>query len=144
MSFLPAGEHPVILFDGVCNFCDRWVNYILKKDRKKRFLFASLQSSAGQSILRLYAGSSNRVPDSLVLCHKGKMYFRSDAALRVAILLGGWLRFAGILLLIPGPLRNGVYDFIARNRYKFWGKKDICMVPSPDVRSRFLDDTTEV
>lgn len=143
MSFHPAGKHPVILFDGVCNLCDRWVNYIIKKDRKKLFLFASLQSAAGQSILRQHAGSSCPVPDSLVLYHDGKIYFQSDAALRVAVLLGGWWKCAGILMLIPRPMRNGVYDFIARNRYKFWGKKDICMIPSPEVRSRFLDDVSE-
>jgi predicted DCC family thiol-disulfide oxidoreductase YuxK len=137
---LPAPSNaPVILFDGVCNFCDGAVNFVLKRDRKALFRFAPLQSSAGQAYLRLYNLSQEDL-DSFVLVDNGKVYKKSSAALRVMNGLSWHWKPLQIFRLIPPPLRDAVYDFIARHRYKWFGKKDSCMIPSAEIRSRFITD----
>lgn len=128
--------HPVILFDGVCNFCDASVQFILERDPNEIFRFASLQSEAGQDLLKKY-----HVPedvDSMILIESDKVYFKSSAALRISRHLQGTWKLLYILIIVPAPVRNVVYDIIARNRYKWFGKKESCMLPSPNVRKRFL------
>lgn len=128
--------HPVILFDGICNFCDASVQFILKRDDHEVFYFASQQSAGGQTLLEKYnvpAGS-----DSMVLIENDKVYFKSTAALRISRhLRGGW-KLLYLLLIVPSPIRNVIYDIIAKNRYKWFGKKDSCLLPPENVRKRFL------
>ncbi|RWR06541.1 thiol-disulfide oxidoreductase DCC family protein [Siminovitchia fortis] len=128
--------NPIVLFDGVCNFCDASVRFIIKNDPKGTFRFASLQSDIGQKLLK-----ERNVPsdiDSIILIEGDKAYYKSTAALRIARHLQGFWKLAYGFLIVPAPIRNLAYDFIASNRYKWFGKKESCMIPSPDVRERFL------
>ncbi|MBT2681203.1 thiol-disulfide oxidoreductase DCC family protein [Bacillus sp. ISL-35] len=128
--------NPVILFDGVCNFCDASVQFILERDDKEMFRFASLQSDAGQELLKEYTVPDD--VDSMILIEDGKVYYKSAAALRISRhLKGPWKLLYG-LIIVPAPLRNIVYDLIAKNRFKWFGQKDSCMLPPPNVRRRFL------
>ncbi|KGE87210.1 MAG: thiol-disulfide oxidoreductase DCC family protein [Phaeodactylibacter xiamenensis] len=130
-------EHPVLLFDGVCNLCNGSVQFIIERDPDARFRFASLQSEEGQAVLSRF---ENRPSDlsSVVLIQDDQLYARSEAALRVARQLGGGWSLLYAFIVVPRPIRNAVYDWIARNRYRWFGKKDACMIPSPDLQSRFL------
>lgn len=129
-------KHAIILFDGVCNLCDNFVQFIVKRDHKGYFKFASLQSEVGQALLQKHQLSTDL--NTVVLIQKGKAYTKSGAGLRVLSRLG-WLWAPTILLLIvPYFIRNFVYDWVARNRYKWYGKKDECMLPTPELKKRFL------
>ena len=130
-------QHPVLYFDGVCNLCNRSVQFIIKKDKKKIFRFASLQGKAGQAMLAAN-GIKQDDYNSFILAEGEKIYARSTAALRVFRLLGGTGKIIYALILVPRFLRDPVYDWVARNRYKWYGKRDECMVPTPDLRDRFL------
>lgn len=126
----------IILFDGECNMCDHSVQFIIKRDPSALFKFASLQSTAGQALLQQY-----QVPadiDSFVLIHNGAVYFRSSAALHISKHLKGLWKAAYFFIIIPAPVRDLFYSIVARNRYRWFGKKSSCMLPSPDVRKRFL------
>jgi predicted DCC family thiol-disulfide oxidoreductase YuxK len=129
--------HPVILFDGVCHFCNGTVNFLLKQDREKVFRFAALQSEAGQKLLAQY-----RLPkddfDSFILIDDGKAYRSSTAGLRLYNKLPWYWKWSQVFWLVPRPIRDSIYGLIAKNRYKWFGKKDTCMIPTPEVRSRFL------
>lgn len=128
---------PVILFDGVCNFCNSSVNFVIKNDKKGQIKYAALQSFAGQQILDDYK-FSNATLDTFVFIENGKLYTQSTAALRVCKQLTGLWPAMYVFIIVPRFIRDGVYNFIAKNRYKWFGKKDSCMIPTPDVRSRFL------
>ena len=130
-------EHPVILFDGVCNFCDSAINFVLKQDKKKIFRFATLQSEAGQELLQQH-NLSTKDFDSFVFIDGGKAYKKSAASLRVMNKLPWYWKEVQLFRIIPTIFRDAIYDYIARNRYKMFGKKDQCMVPTPELRSRFL------
>jgi predicted DCC family thiol-disulfide oxidoreductase YuxK len=130
--------HPIILFDGVCNFCNGAINFVLKQDKKGIFKFAPLQSEAGQRLLQHYNLSMKEF-DSFILIDKGKVYKKSAASLRVMNKLPWYWKEAQILRMIPTAFRDAIYDFIAKNRYKWFGKKEQCMVPTPELRSRFLN-----
>ena len=132
------GDRPAILFDGVCNLCNRSVRYIIRHDPGGRFRMASLQSEVGRGLQREH-GLDPEAMNSLVLVERGKVYTKSDAALRIARRLRGPVRFAWPLRFVPRVVRNAMYDWIARNRYKWFGKRDECMVPGASVRNRFLD-----
>jgi predicted DCC family thiol-disulfide oxidoreductase YuxK len=127
----------ILLFDGVCNFCDGTVQFVLKHDKKAVFKFASLQSDAGQQIL-----AKNSLPltdfDSFVYVDGDKVYFKSTAALHVLKELGGLFRLSFLLIVIPRPIRDYIYSILAKNRYKWFGKKDSCTLPTPETRERFL------
>ncbi|MEM5017169.1 thiol-disulfide oxidoreductase DCC family protein [Metabacillus indicus] len=127
----------ILLFDGVCNFCDGTVQFVLKHDKKEVFSFASLQSEAGQSLLRKH-GLPLEDYDSFVYLDEGKVHTKSTAALRVLKELGGIYRALYLLIAVPKPIRDAVYMMIAKNRYKWFGKKDACTLPSKEVRKRFL------
>lgn len=136
---MDTGQHrPVLFFDGVCNLCTRAVQFVLKHDKKQRFLFASLQSANGMAAQQAVMSAKGKT-DTLILLHKNKYYTRSDAALRTAGLLGGAWRILTALLIFPAFARNWVYNIISRNRYKWFGRQDKCMVPTPELRQRFLD-----
>jgi predicted DCC family thiol-disulfide oxidoreductase YuxK len=131
-------DAPLILFDGVCNLCSASVQFVLRRDPRARFRFAALQSAAGRAALA-QAGVLGAVPDSIVLVHRGKVRVKSAAALAIA----RGLRFPWPLLsvfwLVPYPLRDVVYDWVARNRYRWFGKQETCWVPTKELRARFLD-----
>ncbi len=130
---LPHG--PVVLFDGVCGLCDRFVSFMLRIDRRGRYRFAPLQGETA----RAYLSGVEPPPDSIVLRAHGRLYFRSGAVLRILAGLGGVWRVAGLLLLVPPPLRNAAYDYIAARRYGWFGKYDACRLPTPEQAHRFLD-----
>ena len=130
--------HPVILFDGVCNLCNASVQYVIKHDKKKLFRFASLQSSFGESVLKQYDLPVNTF-NSFILLSDNKIYTRSTAALLVAKKLSGLIKLFYGFIIIPKFIRDFVYDVIAKNRYKWFGIKQTCMVPTPEQRNRFLE-----
>ena len=130
-------EHPIILFDGICNFCDSTVNFVIRRDTAGRMKFAALQSEAGQALLTQHNLSITSF-DTFIFLENGKAYTRSTAALRLCRHLpGAWPLFYGFII-VPGFIRNSTYNFIARNRYKWFGQKESCMVPGPLTRQRFL------
>jgi predicted DCC family thiol-disulfide oxidoreductase YuxK len=131
-------QHPVILFDGVCNFCNSAVNFIIKQDKKRIFRYAALQSETGKKLLQQHNLSSAEL-DSFVLIDGDKAYKRTTAALHLYPKFGGAWKLAKLLWVIPTFIRDGVYNVIAKNRYRWWGKKDSCMLPSPEIRSLFLE-----
>jgi predicted DCC family thiol-disulfide oxidoreductase YuxK len=131
-------DHPVILFDGVCNYCNAIVNWVLRLDRKGVFRFATLQSEHGQALLREHGLPPDNL-DSVVLVENGKAYTKSDATLRIAHHLPWWLQEARLLWIVPRPFRDAIYDTIARNRYRWFGKKESCMIPTAEQRGRFLE-----
>lgn len=134
----PDTEGPVLFFDGVCNLCNRAVQFVIKKDRKQQFLFASLQSTAGERAISEIKTSFKIVPDSILLYYRGQYYIKSDAALQTLKLLGGVWSFLYRFIFIPRFIRDGIYDFVARKRYKWFGKRDVCMLPTQELTSRFL------
>jgi len=132
-----SSAHPILLFDGVCNLCSGSVQLIIRRDPEARFRFASLQSEVGQRYLEELQVDRDAV-DSVILVEGGRWYKESDAALRIARLLGGPWKAMGILRLLPRPLRDRLYRFIARHRYRWFGKRESCWLPTPELRERFL------
>ena len=131
-------DHPVILFDGVCNLCNGFVQFVIAHDPSARFHFASLQSDAAAALLN--GRPTNRpIPDSIVLVEDGRLFTESSAALRIARALGLPWSLTYALIAVPKPLRDAVYAWVARNRYRWFGKRDVCMMPTPELRGRFLD-----
>jgi predicted DCC family thiol-disulfide oxidoreductase YuxK len=128
----------VILFDGVCNLCNGFVQFVLGRDPRGRFTFASLQSRAAARVLNGHP--IDVLPDSLVLVEGERLFTRSTAALRIARgLIFPW-NLAYAFIVLPRPLRDWVYDLVARNRYRWFGRRDVCMIPTPELRARFLAD----
>ncbi|MFP4089923.1 MAG: thiol-disulfide oxidoreductase DCC family protein [Cyclobacteriaceae bacterium] len=128
----------IILFDGVCNLCNGAVNFIIDRDPKAKFRFASLQSATGQEYLRQHQLPVHELK-SLVLVSGNKSYLRSTAALRIARELSGAWPLFYLFIVIPAPVRNLLYDLIAKYRYRLFGKSDTCRYPSADLKSRFLE-----
>lgn len=126
----------IILFDGVCQFCDRSVQFIIKRDKKGHFKFASLQSDLAKQLLSQY--NVEKDVDSLVLLDGNNYYIKSTAALRICKNFSGFWKLGYLLLVIPRPFRDFVYQLIAKNRYNWFGKKEACTIPSPEMRKRFL------
>lgn len=126
----------IVLFDGVCNFCNGSVNFIIRNDPEKRFRFAALQSEAGQELRAKY-GIGEDV-DSIVLIEEGKAYTHSTAGLRIAKTLGGIWSLGYVGIIIPAFIRDLLYRTFAKNRYRLFGRQDACMLPTPDVRDRFI------
>lgn len=126
----------IILFDGECHFCDYSVQFIIKRDKRALYKFASIQSDAGKELYRKHSVPAEI--DSLILVKDDKCYFKSSAALTICKNLdGGWKLFYG-LIMVPRPIHDYFYGIVAKNRYKWFGKKDSCILPSPEVRNRFL------
>jgi predicted DCC family thiol-disulfide oxidoreductase YuxK len=133
----PANDHPIVLFDGVCNFCDASVNFIIRHDRRGRFQFAPLQSDVGKE-LRAKHGLERQRLETLVLIERGVAYTRSTAALRIAKRLSGPHSLLYALIAIPEPVRDAAYNWFARHRYQWFGRRDECAIPAANVGSRFL------
>jgi predicted DCC family thiol-disulfide oxidoreductase YuxK len=132
-----ANDHPIVLFDGVCNLCNRSIQLIIPRDPEGRFRFASLQSDLGRE-LRARLGIDPRAVDSVILVEGDRWYQESDAALRIARGMGGAWRWLWALRLVPPFLRDGAYRTIARNRYRWFGRQETCWLPTPELRGRFL------
>ena len=137
MLDLPKNKK-IILFDGVCNLCDTAVQFVIEHDKKDQFRFVALQSELGQQILK-HIGINPANIDSVILYQPGiAYYYKSAAAIEIARSLGGFLHFGTIFKLIPTGIRNQLYDYVAKNRYKWYGKKETCLVPSAENKTKFL------
>jgi predicted DCC family thiol-disulfide oxidoreductase YuxK len=128
----------IILFDGVCNLCNDSINFVIRHDKANHFLFAPLQSTAAQQLEQEYHFDRSAL-SSFVLIEEGQVYYRSTAALRVLRRLPLPWKLGYAFIIIPAFLRNGVYNWIARNRYRWFGKRETCMVPTPALLNKFLD-----
>ncbi|HEY5969496.1 MAG TPA: thiol-disulfide oxidoreductase DCC family protein [Chitinophagaceae bacterium] len=137
MYFYRVNNNPVILFDGVCNLCSGSVQFILKRDKEKKFSFASLQSNYGKGLLKQLDLPTDTF-NSFILYEKGKIHTRSAAALKMFEQLKGW-GWVKIFWIVPKFIRDAIYNLIAKNRYKWFGKKEECWLPTPDLKARFLD-----
>ncbi len=137
MENLP-NDKKIILFDGVCNLCDNTVQFIIKHDKKDTFRFLALQSELGQQIVK-HIGVDTSETDSIILYEPGvAYYYKAEAALKIASELGGIYSLLGLFSILPKSLSNSIYDYVARNRYKWYGKKDECMIPTPEMKAKFL------
>jgi predicted DCC family thiol-disulfide oxidoreductase YuxK len=134
---MKTSNEPILLFDGICHFCNHSVQFVIRHDKLETFKFAALQSNAGQELLKKYNLPTNDF-DSFVLVKNHVIYTKSTAALHVCLGLGGLWRILYLLIIIPKPLRDVIYNFVAKNRYKWFGKKDQCKIPSSNIRKRFL------
>lgn len=135
-------DKKIILFDGVCNLCDHTIQKIIKADRHDQFRFAPLSSEVGTAILN-YIGVDPNKTDSMVLYEPGKGYYiKSEAALKIASSLGGVYALLGLFSIFPKYLTDPLYNYIAKNRYRWYGRKDSCMIPTPELRNKFLDEST--
>ena len=137
-SHIASSQQPIILFDGLCNLCDAAVQFVIRQDKKGVFKFASLQSNAGQEILKSNGLSATQL-NSFILLHDDVLFMKSSAALKAAQILGWPWKFFYGFMVVPRFIRDAVYDFIARNRYRWFGKKDACMIPTKELRQRFLE-----
>ena len=142
MSDTPAAGREsvaVVLFDGVCNLCNGTIDFLLRRDRRDRLRFASLQSPAGRRLTDAH-GITTDPPESMVLIDEGGAHVRSDAALRIARRLGGFWGLVGATgRILPRSLRDAAYNWVARNRYRWFGTRDSCRLPTPEEADRFLE-----
>ncbi|WP_372792156.1 thiol-disulfide oxidoreductase DCC family protein [Lutibacter sp.] len=129
----------IILFDGVCNLCNSTVNFILKHDKKKQFIFTSLQSDAAKKILLQFPMKIFNL-DSIILIENGLIYEKSTAALKISKHLYNGYQLLYLFIILPKFIRDWIYNYIAKNRYNWFGKKDTCMIPSEEIKNRFLTD----
>lgn len=132
-----ADDHPILVFDGECMFCSGWVNFVLRHDRQGRYRFITAQSPLGQALYRHY-GLDSRDYETNMLIADGIVYLKSEGSLRLAAGLGFPWKLAGVLRLIPKSIRDPLYEWIARNRYRIAGRRNTCFVPLPEHRARFL------
>ena len=137
ISELPKNKK-IILFDGVCNLCEASVQFVIQYDKKDVFRFVALQSELGKKII-LHIGIQDKNIDSIILYYPGvAYYYKSSAALQIAKNLGGFFHFGTFFKIIPTGLRNVLYDFVAKNRYQWYGKKESCMIPTAELKAKFL------
>ncbi|MEW4924993.1 DCC1-like thiol-disulfide oxidoreductase family protein [Algibacter sp. 2305UL17-15] len=139
MTFGVPANKKLILFDGVCNLCNNSVQYVIKHDKNNLFLFTALQSEVGQKIIEHYNIDTSKTDSILLYTPEKGIEQKSTAALEVASKLGFPRNLMRIFFIIPPFIRNWVYNFIAKNRYKWYGKKEACMIPTPDLKSKFLE-----
>ena len=131
-------DQPVILFDGICNLCNRSIQYVIKNDKPASFKFASLQSATGRKLLKEFNLPGNEL-NSFVLIQDNKAYTRSTAALKVIKKLKGPVKLLYGFIIVPSFIRDAVYKLIAKNRYNWFGKKTECMIPTPELQNRFIN-----
>jgi predicted DCC family thiol-disulfide oxidoreductase YuxK len=134
----PLEGHVLVMFDGVCNLCNGFVQFVIRRDPSDRFRFASLQSNFAQEQLRSY-GLKPDALYSVIIIDNSKVYQRSDAVLRVAGYLPGLWPLMKAFRIVPRFIRDGVYKMIAASRYRWFGRQNICMIPDPSLRARFLE-----
>lgn len=132
-------DKQLILFDGICNLCNSSVQFVIKHDKKNHFLFAPLQGETGKQIIKLYKIDTSTIDSIILYIPEKGIFSKSTAALKISSKLGFPINLASIFLIIPVFIRNWVYDFIAKNRYKWFGKKESCMIPSAELKNKFLD-----
>jgi predicted DCC family thiol-disulfide oxidoreductase YuxK len=130
-------DDDVILYDGVCVFCSRWIRFVAARDRERRFRFTAIQSAYGTRLAQAF-GIDAEDPDTNAVIHGGAAHFKSDAALTVLSNLPGW-RWARVLFAVPKPLRDAVYNLVARNRYRIFGKYEACFVPDAEMKARVIE-----
>lgn len=130
-------SYDLVLFDGVCNFCNSSINFVIDHDSQKRFKFASLQSEVGQQYLAQFSRNKKDF-DSVLLVKNGRVFEKSDAALHIARHLDGAWKWLYFLRWVPRVVRDMIYDLVAKNRYRIFGKSDACRLPNPELRERFL------
>ena len=135
---MAASPAAIVLFDGVCNLCNGVVRFIIRHDAQGMFRFAALQSEAGQALLRTHGVEPATAPDSVMLLSGGQLYSRSAAVLRIAQALGWPWRLAAAGWLIPVRYRDALYRYVARHRYRWFGRQESCWLPTPALQSRFL------
>lgn len=128
----------IVFFDGECNLCNRSVQFIIKRDKKDQFRFAALQGKTGQELLARHGLPANQF-NSFILAEKGKLYTHSTGALRMLKSLGGFWSLGYGFIIVPRFIRDAVYEWVARNRYRWFGKRDACMIPTPELKKKFLD-----
>ncbi len=136
---MPNQPHKILLFDGVCNLCNNTVLFVIKRDRKKQIRFGAIQSQEGKKLLQKF-GIDQQYLGSLIFIDEGKVYLKSSGALRLSKYLSVLWPLLYALMVIPAFIRNPIYDFVAANRYKWFGKKEVCMIPTPELKSLFLND----
>jgi predicted DCC family thiol-disulfide oxidoreductase YuxK len=127
----------IIVFDGVCLLCNRSVQFVIAHDRRRLYRFAAVQGRVGAELMRCY-GLDPAAPASMLLIEEGRVWTESDAVVRIAVGFGGAWRLAGLGRVIPRALRDAAYRFVARHRYRWFGRRDHCMLPSPQTAERFL------
>lgn len=128
----------LILFDGVCNLCNSSVQFVIKRDKNDRFRYAALQSEVGQKIIDKFNIDTSKTDSIILYSNEKGISYKSTAALKIASQLGFPTNILSVFLIVPAFIRNVVYDYIAKNRYKWYGKKDHCMIPTPELKSKFL------
>jgi predicted DCC family thiol-disulfide oxidoreductase YuxK len=131
-------QQPILFFDGICNLCTGAVQFVMRHDKHKLFLFASLQSQAGEHAIRETGIALPNDHGTIILYYRGQYYLRSSAIIKTAQLLGGVWSLADIFRILPTWLRDGIYKFVARNRYKWFGKRNECLLPTPENKARFI------
>lgn len=134
---MKTSENPIIIFDGVCTLCNASVDFVIRRDSGRNFRYTANQMEAGRHILQSNGLNPDQI-ETVYLAHEGKLYEKSSAALRIAGMLGFPYSLAKVCLIIPAPIRDWVYDWIAANRYKWFGKKETCRLPSAEERALFL------
>ncbi|MBP93471.1 MAG: thiol-disulfide oxidoreductase [Flavobacteriaceae bacterium] len=129
----------LILFDGVCNLCNNAINYVIKHDKHDVFVFAPLQSEIGKQIINAYHIDVSKMDSILLYSSKKGIAYKSTAALKIALHLGFPQNMLIIFFIVPAFIRNWVYDYIAKNRYRWFGKKDACMIPTKELKAKFMN-----
>ena len=130
-------SHSILIFDGECNLCNNWVNLVIRFDKKQRFKFCTLQSQIGRKLIGKQF-SLDTFPETVLLLENGKLYTHSTAALNIVQHLAFPVSLLAVFKIIPVKMRDGMYNWIARNRYKWFGKRQSCRVPEPEIMHRFL------
>ena len=130
-------NHNIILFDGVCNFCNFWVNFVIKRDKNNTYKFAAMQSESGQQLLKIFNLNTSHF-DTFVLIVNNKTFTKSTAALMISKNLKSFIKLLYLLIILPRSIRDFFYDLVAKNRYKFFGKRDFCMIPTKKEQHKFL------
>ncbi|WP_242158357.1 thiol-disulfide oxidoreductase DCC family protein [Aestuariivivens sediminis] len=138
MTILPQ-NNKLILFDGVCNLCNGAVRYVIRHDKKEFFMFAAMQSNAGQDLINTYIIDTRKTDSIILYTPKQGITYKSTAVLKIMSKLGFPINLSVIFFIVPEFIRNWIYDFVARNRYKWFGKQETCMVPTPKLKRRFLE-----
>ena len=136
---IPKDDKKIILFDGVCNLCNSSIQFVIKHDKKNRYKFAALQSDVAKMLLNERGIDSSQIDSIILIDPETAYYIKSSAALEISKSFGGGWRLLSIFEWVPRPIRDWIYDLIAKNRYSWFGKQNDCMIPTPELKAKFLD-----